>query len=346
LTKGDDRGYRRETPAAGRPQPTVIAEPDELGDALAWMLATAEGSAPRTVADLAKRLGISQAQVYKYLSGETVPPENKWEAILDVFGFAGPARGAWASAGQRVRDRLRLRRTRERQGQRTGLVAGSSADEAALPIGVEPGEVERGPAAPRRRRWPTVVALALAAVLGGVAATLIGLTGGSSVAGSTSAVSDVQCLGLGSATTWQNHHSSRYLSITADVQEPGLVDPARAASRPPSIVTGPREGLVDGSCATSFSAPSADGSRTLCLTAPTEPSAAPVVRLSECDGTEQQLWVLENHWPFENVMWQRVRPASSLGSCLREQPRGNGSVSVILRSCDSDWHQQWNIRPG
>lgn len=318
----------------------MIAEPDELGDALGWMLETAQGAAPSTVAELAERLGISQAQTYKYLNGETVPPEKKWDAILDAYGFTGPARGTWATAGQRVRDRMQIRRARERQNQNQRV------DPVPAPTASDRESSSTRPHRDHRRRVKRIAMLVAALILVATAVLIVlRNTSGASGSGAAPVTLDVQCLGLGSTTTWQNHHSRRYLSITSDPRGPDVVDPAKAAATPPIVLTGRGEETADGNCANSFSNLSTPGSPLQCLTAVPEPSAALPIHLAECDNSPEQRWVLENHWPFENVMWQRVMPAGNINSCLQEMPRGNGAVSVILQPCGSDWRQQWKISP-
>lgn len=299
----------------------LIAEPGELGEALKWMLGTARGSAPTSVAELAARLGISQAQVYKYLKGETVPPDEKWEKILDGFGFTGPERGSWASAGERVRERERVRREQHRHNR-------SDQD----------GRGDHPPTRSNdrpRRRWLQLVAVGLCLALVGGFAAYRYFTGGDDK------VMDVQCPGLGSGASWQNHHSRRYLSLTERPGEPSMID----AGQPlPTVVTGPREGLAEGNCATAFTMPRGQSAARQCLTAVTSPFwRRPAVKLADCDDTDAQLWVLERHWPYENVMWHRIRPAASLDSCLQEQPRGDGTTRVTLQPCGSDWQQQWKV---
>lgn len=340
--RNERKSGRRPTRNTVRPQPWLVCDPEELGDALNWMIQTAhlrtgpgEQRAPASGAELADRLGISRQQISKYVNGQDIPPADRWDAILGLLAIAGPDLGAWATACDRVRHHARRCKHRARD---------------STPIPAPPVPAAPYPDRPAgARHWPWLM-LATALVVTILIVTADAYSGDrigdrtpDSAAAAESAI-DVQCLPLGSPTTWQNHHSRRYLSVAADLRDPSMVEPV-ARTTPPLIVAGPREAQFEANCATSFSALTGPGQPHRCLTAP-GPGETSTVAMTECIGSPEQLWVLENHWPYENVMWQRIRPASDLGECLQEFPEGNGTVGAALRPCNSDWKQQWQITQG
>jgi hypothetical protein len=340
-SEGDVRATRRARGVVGQPHPWLIAEPEELGEALAWMLHTARGTAPSRVQDLARHLGISPAQVYNYISGTKVPPHEKWDKILEVFQITGPSRGEWATAGERVRERRRIRQMRDRAERQVSSAndADTSATEDSTATGdpepALPPTPDPGAESSSARRW--IITATAAVSLVAVVVTLTVLAQGH--ADLLSDPPDVECLRPGSATTWINHHSRRYLGATANRPEPAMTTATPGVSQPPMMTALSRGDAAGGVCATTVSNSAQSGTGG-CLTADTDQTA---VRWAQCNMSVEQLWIVENHWPDGGVMWKRIRPSSDVESCLQEQPQGNGSVSVTLRPCGTDWHQQWNV---
>lgn len=342
---GDGRATRRRRSSAGQPQPWLIAEPEELGEALAWMLRTAEGPAPRRVQDLAGHLGISPAQVYNYISGTKVPPPERWDQILEIFRISGPARGEWATAGDRVRERRRLRQARspitERsQPSNNATASATSAYTPSVAFDPEASRPHLGPSEPGSKASLPSRRL-LAASAGGVlvvaVAVLTALAWGRP--NHTVKPLDVECLQGDSATTWLNHHSRRYLGAGADVPELVTNTATGAADRPPVMTVLSRRDMTENECAAAVSVTTRAGERS-CLTAGPNDTT---VRWARCDLSAQQLWIIENHWSNEGVFWKRIRPTSGIDSCLHETAHGSGSASVVLEPCGTDWRQQWNV---
>lgn len=341
--EGDGRaaiGRARSIP--GQPQPWLIADPEELGEALNWMLQTARGPAPGRVQDLAKHLGISPAQIYNYISGTKVPPPDKWDMILELFGITGTARGEWATAADRVRERRRIQRTRDRASERSP--SPDYADASVTNNSTTTNESEPAEAPPPEPRAESPVArrriIAAAAAVSLVAAVVALTVFGREHPGRLANPPDVECLRPGSATTWLNHHSRRYLAAAANLSEPAMAAAPPGPSRPPTMTALSRGDTTAGVCATQISAATQAGAGGCLAGADPDQTA---VRWAPCNMSAQQLWIVENHWPNEGIMWKRIRPASDIDSCLQEQPQGDGSASVTLQPCGTDWSQQWSV---
>jgi hypothetical protein len=136
-------------------------------------------------------------------------------------------------------------------------------------------------------------------------------------------IQDVYCAKDGLSAAWQNHHSHLYLGV-----------PAATEAVSTFAVTRHRSAAVEG-CAHRLT------SEELCL----EPSSDEVVR-AECTDHPGQLWVIENHWYNEGVMWQRLRPAEQLDLCLQQQSAEEGTaIRTVLKPCGTNWIQQWQLQP-
>ena len=136
-------------------------------------------------------------------------------------------------------------------------------------------------------------------------------------------IQDVYCAKDGLTAAWRNHHSHLYLGV-----------PAATEAVSTFAVTRHRSPAVEG-CAHRLT------SETRCL----EPSADEVVR-TECTDDPGQLWVIENHWYNEGVMWQRLRPAEQLDLCLQQQSAEEGTtIRTVLKPCGTNWIQQWQLQP-
>lgn len=136
-------------------------------------------------------------------------------------------------------------------------------------------------------------------------------------------IQDVYCAKDGLTAAWQNHHSPLYLGVPAATEAQSTFAVTRHRSR---VVNGCAHRLTSGE---------------LCLA----PSAGEVV-LAECTDHPGQLWVIENHWYNEGVMWQRLRPAEQIDLCLQQQSAEEGtSIRTVLKPCGTNWIQQWQLQP-
>lgn len=289
----------------------------------------------RRLADL---LGVTPQQVNKYINGADIPSADKWETILRLLGVVGPELGAWTTARERA---VEYKKRCKRHPRLPGWPETTTPVE---PARTAPDVAEVPPTAARLQRVRVtmlIVVVALVLVSVGVFAGGVLSRQSDVSAGAMADPLDTHCPGTGTLATWQNHHSGRYLLLGNAPPGALLADPPNAAS-PPLVAAGPGDAVIDGYCATSFSAPAAPGAPQ-CLTASSDGSQAAGV--ATCTGTEDQLWVVENHWHHNDVWWKRIRPARDLGSCLQEHPRGDGIETTALRPCSDNWKQQWGLTP-
>lgn len=193
------------------------------------------------------------------------------------------------------------------------------------------------PAHPRRRsrlraRW-LVAAAALVAVGAAVAAFLLPGSGPDPNLRFLS----WHCLDDATPVDLVLHHSMQLLAgagpdLTLVDQKPTVAPAAttfvaRRAATAPGAPCGSRLVATDG----------APGPR--CLQA-----GAPVIA-APCTDSDEQVWSFENHWTDpDGAMWQRLRRATDLNSCLQmlsDPPTGRMIAQV--GECGSDWHQQWGV---
>jgi hypothetical protein len=165
---------------------------------------------------------------------------------------------------------------------------------------------------------------AVIAVLAGIAVTLVLVTNSddppeASPVATTAAIQDVYCAPDGLTANWQNHHSQLYL----------------AAPETSFAVTRHKSPTVEGCAHRLTTGPQ-------CL----EASSDTEVTESECTDRPEQLWMIENHWYYEGVMWQRLRPAHRLDLCLQQRTdEDSASTQAVLKSCGTNWIQQWRLLP-
>ena len=148
-------------------------------------------------------------------------------------------------------------------------------------------------------------------------------------------IQDIYCAPADAAVTWRNHHSKLYLAARDD----------RAGSHAevrdtPTAFTTVRTHPADGRC-THRLATGNHSAPPLCLAV----SGVTVIQ-TECADRPEQQWVIENHWYNDGIMWQRLRPAHRLESCLQQQADDTSpAVQAVLRPCDANWVQQWQLEP-
>lgn len=180
------------------------------------------------------------------------------------------------------------------------------------------------PPSPRRVLF---LAAATVVVLAG-AALAVFLTRNSpqppaTAAASGAEIQDVYCAGDGLTANWRNHHSQTFLAVPA-----GAVTTFSVVRHQSPAVDGCAHQLMSGE---------------LCL-APA--AGAEEVVQAACTGRPGQLWVIENHWHDEGVMWQRLRPVDQVDRCLQQQSAEEGTgVRTVLKPCGTNWIQQWQLHP-
>jgi hypothetical protein len=142
-------------------------------------------------------------------------------------------------------------------------------------------------------------------------------------AASAAEIQDIYCAPDDLTASWQNHHSQLYLTATLEVlaAPPGEFNVARHES---PGVDGCTHQLATGNA---------------CLEAANEKP-----EVTRCTNRPEQLWVIENHWYNEGVMWQRLHPSQRPDLCLQQQS-AEEAVRAVLKLCDTNWIQQWQLKP-
>lgn len=141
------------------------------------------------------------------------------------------------------------------------------------------------------------------------------------VAATTTGIQDIYCAKDGLTANWRNHHSQLYLTA-----------PSAATT---FSVTRHEIPEIDG-CTHKLAVGKG------CL----EASDTAEVTEVECADRKAQLWVLENHWHHEGVMWQRLHPAHRIDLCLQQQTdEESTSTQAVLEPCGTNWIQQWQLQP-
>lgn len=183
-------------------------------------------------------------------------------------------------------------------------------------IPATPGTTADRPANTSRHR---VIFLAAAAVimLAGTVFFITSSNDASEAVSTTTEIQDIYCAADGLTARWRNHHSQLYLAVPDTT--------FTVTSHPSATVDGCAHRLTAGE---------------LCL------EASDTATLVDCADRPQQLWVIENHWYNEGVMWQRLHPAHRLDLCLQQQTNGDSASSqAALKPCGTNWIQQWQLQP-
>jgi hypothetical protein len=187
------------------------------------------------------------------------------------------------------------------------------------------------------------VSAAVIAVLVAAAVTMFVVTGSddepTEAAVSTAAIQDVYCARDGLTASWQNHHSQLYLAVP-EAKAGNTVEalPGPHSSPTTTFAVARQEDAGTDGCAHRLTLGG------VCLAAPGD-ATADVVQ-AECADRPDQLWLIENHWYHEGVMWQRLRPAHRTDLCLQQQNSEEGlSILAVLKPCGTNWIQQWRLQP-
>jgi hypothetical protein len=156
---------------------------------------------------------------------------------------------------------------------------------------------------------------------------------------SAAGIQDVYCAHDGLTASWQNHHSQLYLAVP-EAKAGNTVEAQAAPHSSPTttFAVARQESAGTDSCTHQLTLGG------LCLAAPGD-AKAEVVQ-ADCADRPEQLWLIENHWYHEGVMWQRLRPANRTDLCLQQQNSAEGlSIQAVLKPCGTNWIQQWQLQP-
>lgn len=152
---------------------------------------------------------------------------------------------------------------------------------------------------------------------------------------------DLRCIPDATPISVRNHHSHQML----DTEGAGIgVADAAVATPGATFIARRMDPSPDGRCGVHLVTTdmSSQGGRCVELS---EVAAGRIdIMAAPCRDADQQVWLMENHYLLDGVMWQRLHSALDDSKCLQQQSDvSTGRVVAQVAACSNHWLQQWDV---